>query len=259
MKGYLKKLREKSGFTQDDIAQKIGVSRPTYMQIEKEEKDLEIEQAKKIAALFGLKFCDFIDKKEPSEYAIDITGKKEKKENNPEIRISVPRENVEKFKNVLLYILKKVGLKPNVGQTVVYKLLYFIDFDYYEKFEEQLIGAKYIKNHFGPTPVMFAKVVEEMKKENLIDEAKSKFFDREQKKYIANPEINPDLSMLSAQEIKHIDEELHRLSDYTGKELSELSHKDIPWLTTDDGKVIDYESVFYRTDDTSVREYADEL
>jgi Predicted transcriptional regulators len=258
MKNYFKDLREKNGFTQEEIAQKIGVSRPTYMQIEKGEKDLEIEQAKKMAALFGLEFCDFIDKKEPAKYAVDITGKKGK-EKEPEIRISVPRENVEKFKNVLLYILKKVGLKPNVGQTVVYKLLYFIDFDYYEKFEEQLIGAKYIKNHFGPTPVMFAKVVEEMKKDNLIDEAKSKFFDREQKKYIANPEIDPDLSMLSAQEIKHIDEELERLADFTGKELSDLSHKDVPWLTAEDGKVIDYESVFYRTDDTSVREYDDEI
>jgi DNA-binding XRE family transcriptional regulator/uncharacterized phage-associated protein len=259
MNDYLKKLREKSGFTQDEIAQKIGVSRPTYMQIEKGEKDLEVEQAKKLAALFGAEFCDFINKKEPSEYSVKIVGEKKKKEKEPEVRISVPRENVEKFKNILLYILKKVGFKPNVGQTVIYKLLYFIDFDFYEKFEKQLIGAKYIKNHFGPTPVMFARVLEEMKKDNLVDEAKSKFFDREQKKYIANPEVNPDLSMLSAEEIKHIDEELQRLSDYTGKELSDLSHKDVPWLTTEDGKVIDYESVFYRTRDTSVREYVDEI
>ena len=34
--------------------------------------------------------------------------------------------------------------------TVLYKLLYFIDFDYYEKFEEQLVGATYIKNHLDP-------------------------------------------------------------------------------------------------------------
>ena len=25
---------------------------------------------------------------------------------------------------------------------VLYKILYFIDFDYYEKYEEQLVGAK---------------------------------------------------------------------------------------------------------------------
>ena len=47
--------------------------------------------------------------------------------------------------------------------TVLYKLLYFIDFDYYEKFEEQLVGATYIKNHFGPTPVEFKKIVDTIK------------------------------------------------------------------------------------------------
>ncbi len=30
-----------------------------------------------------------------------------------------------------------------------------------------------------------------------------------------------------------------------------------PWLNTEDGKEIDYESVFYRTTDTSVRTYYD--
>ncbi len=46
-----------------------------------------------------------------------------------------------KFKEVLLYILGKVGSLPNVGETVIYKLLYFIDFDYFEMYEEQLIGS----------------------------------------------------------------------------------------------------------------------
>jgi len=66
------------------------------------------------------------------------------------MRIIISQANVKKFKEVFLYILEKVGARPNIGETALYKLLYFIDFDYYEKFEEQLIGAKYIKNHFGP-------------------------------------------------------------------------------------------------------------
>jgi hypothetical protein len=56
-----------------------------------------------------------------------------------DIRISVPQKNLKNFKEALLYILNKVGSKPNVGETVIYKLLYFVDFDYYEKFEEQFI------------------------------------------------------------------------------------------------------------------------
>ena len=44
----------------------------------------------------------------------------------------------------------------------------------------------------------------------------------------------------------------------TGSELSAYSHKDIPWIGADMGDVLDYEAVFYRNDETSRREYADE-
>jgi uncharacterized phage-associated protein len=61
--------------------------------------------------------------------------------------------------------------------------------------------------------------------------------------------------VLNAKEIKHIDEVLSRLSDKSAIELSVYSHKDVPWITANDGQPLSYESVFYRTKDTSVREY----
>ena len=64
-----------------------------------------------------------------------------------------------------------------------------------------------------------------------------------------------DLTNLSAIEKQHIDEELNRLSNKNATELSDLSHKDVPWIITDYQKPIDYESVFYRTSETSVRKY----
>ena len=156
----------------------------------------------------------------------------------------------------MLYILNKVGAKPNVGQTVIYKLLYFIDFDYYEIFEEQLMGLKYIKNTYGPTPIDFAKLIQEMEKDGELEEVKTKYFNKDQTKYL--PIKEPNLSLLSGQEIKHIDDELARLSDMTAKELSEYSHKDIPWIGANMGEIMDYEAVFYRNDDTSRREYVEE-
>ena len=38
-------------------------------------------------------------------------------------------------------------------------------------------------------------------------------------------------------------------------EISNYSHKDVPWLAAEEGGIIDYESVFYRTDEYSVRNY----
>ena len=129
------------------------------------------------------------------------------------MRISVPQKNLGKFKEVLLYILNKVGSKSNIGETVIYKLLYFIDFDFYEKYEEQLIGATYMKNKYGPTPVEFKKIVDKMSKDKEIEKVKSNFFAYPQTKYL--PLRKPDLSKLKANEIEVIDDVLNKLSDMT--------------------------------------------
>ena len=50
----------------------------------------------------------------------------------------------------------------------------------------------------------------------------------EQTKYL--PRRESDISILSAREIKHIDEVLSRLSD-KNKELSDY-YKDVPWIIT---------------------------
>ncbi|MFC1510756.1 Panacea domain-containing protein, partial [Candidatus Omnitrophota bacterium] len=142
-----------------------------------------------------------------------------------------------------------------VGQTVLYKLLYFIDFNFYEKYEEQLIGATYQKNHYGPTPIEFAKIIDEMEGNDL-ETVKSKYFQKDQTKYL--PRREPDLSKFKGHEIDMINEVIKELSDMNATQISEHSHKDVPWLTTDDGEIIDYESVFYREAPYSVRSYCEE-
>ena len=253
---FIEKLRKKHGLTQEYLAKELGISRPTYMQLERGERDLTVPEADKLANIFGLTLVNLLNEVE-TEVSIKVTEQPKEKKVKNEIRVHIPQENLEKFKQIFLYILKKVGGKPNIGMTVLYKLLYFIDFDYYEKFEEQLMGLKYIKNYYGPTPIIFEKIVQEMIESNQIECIKSKYYKHPQKKYLINPEIEPNLSVLNGQEKEHIDWELRRLSDLNATILSELSHKDVPWLSVEDGKPLEYESVFYRTKDTSVRDYHD--
>lgn len=247
---FIKELRNKNNLSQDFVAKKINVSRPTYLQIEKGERELTISEAQKMADLFNLTLENFLNcTNEKIRINIKTNKNLVKKE---EIRIDVPQNKADKFKEVLLYILAQVGAKSNVGLTVLYKLLYFIDFNYYEKYEEQLIGATYIKNHFGPTPIYFSKIVEEMKKKNEVEEVKSQYFLHDQKKYL--PKRPANLTKLSANELQMIDQVLCQLSDKTAKELSDYSHEDVPWKIAAEGKPIDYEAVFYRTDKYSVRD-----
>jgi len=254
---FIQQLRKKHNLTQEFLASKIDVSRPTYIQIERGERDLTITEAEKLASIFGISFEDFRLGRD-SSFTAEI--KKERiipKTKKQEIRISVPQKNLKKFKEVLLYILSKVGGKSNVGEAVIYKLLYFIDFDFYEKFEEQLVGATYIKNHYGPTPVEFKAVVDNMIKNGEVVKVEGKYFNYPQRKYLAVR--RPNLNVLSGREIEHIDDCLARLSDKNAKEMENYSHGDIPWKTAEDGNPLSYESVFYRDEHYSVRNYEDEL
>lgn len=124
---------------------------------------------------------------------------------------------MQKFKEILLYILNKAGAKPNIGETVIYKLLYFINFDYYEKYGEQLIGVTYMKNQYGPTPMEFRKIVERMVTNGEIIEVKDKYFKYPQRKYL--PLRKPNLGVFKGNEIEVINDVLDRLSDMNGRQI----------------------------------------
>jgi transcriptional regulator with XRE-family HTH domain len=252
---FIQQKRKDNNLTQKFLASKIGVSRPTYMQIERGERELTVSEAKKLAALFDMSLENFLAEQEPRNNV--VLEKETIKPTLAEARIIMPQANVKKFKEVILYVLEKVGARPNIGETAIYKLLYFIDFDYYEKFEEQLTGARYIKNHFGPTPVEFKKITDQMIEQGELEKVKSGYFQHEQKKYL--PRRQADLKILSAQEIQHIDEVLARLAWKNATELSNYSHSDTPWRVHQVGEEISYETVFYRDNDHSVRNYDDEL
>jgi len=251
---FIQQERKKRSITQEEMASQIGVSRPTYVQIEQGAREITVSEAQKIADIFEMTRDDFLSERATS-VIVKFTKKKVKlQEVENEMRINVPQKNLEKFKEVLLYILSKVGGKPNVGETVLYKLLYFIDFDFYEKYEEQLIGATYIKNHHGPTPIEFKSIVEEMIQHGELVQVAGKYFDYPQRKYLSLREA--DLTKLKdARELQHIDEVLARLGDKNATELSDYSHDDIPWIVAKEGKPLEYEAVFYRTPKTSVRNY----
>jgi len=251
----VKELRQMSGFSQQRLAELLEVSRPTISQIENRERKISADELVKLSDIFGLPVESLLDFKKEPKIILDITKRNEKP--TLQMRINVPQRNLEKFKEVLLYLLNKIASKPNIGETVLYKILYFIDFDFYEKYEEQLIGATYKKNRYGPTPLEFKKIIKKMTKDKEIMKVQSSYFQYPQTKYL--PLRKADLSKLKANEIEVINDVVNRLSDMNAAQISEYSHSDVPWLTTENNGIIEYESVFYRTSPYSVREYSEDI
>jgi len=248
-------LRKMKGLSQEDLAKGVNMSRPSLAQIELGNRGVDVLELQQLSIVLGFSLDDFMSK----DFSIsqDIEGTEETTAKKADERISVPTLKVEKFKNVLLYILERCAGKPNVGETVLYKLLYFSDFNYYELYEEHLTGAKYRKLPFGPVPQKLDTIITQMMDSGQIQRIKTEYFNKTQTRYI--PLAKADLTELKASEKEVIDKVIQQLSDWSAAAISAYSHKDMPWLASKEGEEINYELAFYRDAPFSVRNYGDEI
>lgn len=250
-------LRTAAGLSQQAVAEKLHLARATYANLEAGRRVPNLTELTALAELYQVSITDLIEGAPPAsaeavaEIQLAPVGAIEQRK--------TIKAQPEKIREVLLYILNKIGAKPNVGETVLYKLLYFIDFDYFEQHGQSLTGLSYVRNHFGPTPKAqtFKGVIEAMQRAEQLEVVETKYFNHWQRKYL--PVVPSTLHHLTAQEIKHIDDELARLGDKSAAELTDLSHQDTPWIVTKENQPIDYQFAMYRSALTSVREFEDEL
>ena len=248
-------LRKMKGLSQEDLAKSIKISRPSLAQIELGNRGVNVFELQQLSLILSFSLDDFMSKN--FSVSQDVEGKAEAKSEKTDERISVPTLQVSKFKNVLLYILERCAGKPNVGETVLYKLLYFSDFNYYELYEEHLTGAKYRKLPYGPVPQKFDTIIGQMMEKEMIQRIKTAYFDKMQTRYI--PLAKADLTELKASEKEVIDKVIEQMSDWSAFAISSYSHKDMPWLASKEGEEINYELAFYRDAPFSVRNYGDEI
>lgn len=245
-------LRSKSTFSQEHLARELGVSRTAISQMESGERGVSSVELRRLAEIFAVSADFLLGLETETMVVLEQPKSYGKTRSTPPVRISVPQKKVEKFKQVLLYLLERCAGKPNVGETVVYKLLYFADFNFYEIFEEQLTGATYRKLPFGPVPLEFAKIIMQMEKNKELTSVQSDYYEYSQKRYI--PLVKPNLQLLTAAEKSVLDSVIDRFSDKSARWLSDYSHEDIPWKATAEKQIIDYELVFYRSPAYSVRD-----
>lgn len=162
----------------------------------------------------------------------------------------------EKFIQTLSYVISETTNRPRVGKTLLFKLLYFSDFDYYELNEALLTGERYRSITRGPAPVHFDRAISTLKARREVREKRVTNGPYAQVKYESLRV--PNSSLLSAEEKAHIDKIIRRFSRMTASSISKLVHEDLPVKATNQGDLIDPELVFYRDSNFSVRKYSEE-
>ena len=161
--------------------------------------------------------------------------------------------NKEKMKQLIHYIVHKCFNNPDFGKTVLYKLLYFSDFNHYEIYETLLTGETYLKKPKGPVPSNFGLCYNELEDEGKINCNKVLVFNYYRHSYSSLKQ--PDISLLTNEELKVIDKVIKDLSHMNASDISDYSHGDRPWRVAKYLHPLNPEFVFYRSDKYSVREY----
>ena len=233
----------------------IGVSRPVMVQIEAGKRGLEVTEFLQIANLMEFSVEEFLSNSYTSQPELSLVSEVDflvlKKERIPE-----PILKMQKLQNVLLYLLEKTAGKANAGESFISRLMYFVDFNFYELYEEHLSGMSYKKQSFGPQPIELIQVLDKMIENGAIKKVKTKFQGSFISRFIPLEQSN--LHYLKASEKEVIDHVTEQMGNWTTHKISEYAKRDMPYLATKEADVISFEMAFYRESPFSVRYYKED-
>lgn len=214
----IKELRLGKGLSQERVAQAIGVSRPTYSAIEAGRQKLDLEEAKKLADLFGI------------DVDALLTG-------------NIP--NFEKYKHMILaYLRMHLSEDDKVTKTKLAKLLYLADFAWFYEHFESMSGMQYRKIAYGPVPDLFFRAIDELEEKGKIvierknDDGKEMFLISE-----AGSNTNEKLSSVSKEESKLISEIAEKWKDKNTKDIVNFTHNQLPYSICREDELIPYELI----------------
>ena len=150
----------------------------------------------------------------------------------------------KKYKEVILYLAEKLGGEIK-GKKKLAKLLYFVDFDFFEKFQKSLTGDVYKALPMGPFPVTMEKVLN-----NMVNEEKITIkLEKERIDYNPTEIYRVKKKMaenFSKEERQILDRVVLKYGHLSGKQLEDLTHAEAPYIGTAPNQEIAYELAFYR-------------
>ncbi|MEI8233334.1 MAG: helix-turn-helix domain-containing protein [Verrucomicrobiota bacterium] len=211
----VKALRTKRGFSQSDIANKLGISRPSYIAIEQGKRELTLSEAEKLSDVLGVSL---------REMENGVTS------------------NYEKYKQMILAYLRNTGSKDGrVPKTKLAKLVYLADFGWFYSHLESMSGMQYRKIQYGPVPDVYFRAVDELFEEGKIEITPT----QEGAMLIAQTRTGGKvaLSELNQEEEQFIKTVATKWKGKNTKEIVAFTHNQLPYAVCSDNEIIPYELI----------------
>lgn len=154
------------------------------------------------------------------------------------------RINEKKYRNVVLFFANKIQ-NGTLGKLKLMKLLYFLDFDFFEKYGKSVTGDEYLRFENGPVPRRAEKMLKAMAGRDIsITRRKIKAGFNDQQ--LVQPLRAFDVNLFTKEELLMMEEIAGKWERFSGTEMKNASHGEAPWIATKPNDVIDYNLTYYR-------------
>ena len=221
MYSSVKNLRNQRKLSQQDIADKLGISRASYISLEKGGRDPKLEEVQKLADVLGVSVHDFLHEEKP---------------------------NFEKYRQMIFAFLRNNLSKDNrVPKTKLAKLLYLADFAWYYEHLESMSGMPYRKIAHGPVPDAYFRIVDELYEEGKIDIEKTD--DGAMLISQGKGGEREPTTLLSDKEQKLIAAISKKWKGKRTDEIVNFTHRQIPYTFCGDNEIIPYELIIQEDPD----------
>jgi hypothetical protein len=167
--------------------------------------------------------------------------------------VDVPRGQ-ERFRELILYVSKRCVNDATFGATMLNKILYYADFQAYERLGMPLTGVPYFRIKNGPAPFLVRKVRRDLVEEGALLIEEVPYGNYTQHRSVALRDA--DISLFSKGEIEIVDQVIEALSGKTATKISYESHK-TAWHVLGDKERIPYEAAFFSDEGANASDIKD--
>lgn len=213
----IKDLRIVRGLTQEEAADAINVSRPTYVLIENGRRELTLSELNKLASAFNISV---------GELLYDVA------------QIQTNDFGFAKYKEMILNSIKYgADSDGKITKTKLAKLVYLADFAWFYENLESMSGLQYRRIPQGPVPDAYFRAIEELYADESISiECKGKAF------------LVESLEAPTAEELSRSELDLIKKisTAWRGKKteaIVDFTHNQLPWKICRPGEIIPYELI----------------
>jgi len=222
----IRKLRERAGLSQQDVAEAVGIARATYVKLENGGREPKQSEILALSRYYEVSPLTIMTGEEMVEEPPAIYDRSRSEKLEPAIQKksdnTQPKADREKLREIILYITAAIGAKPTFNESVLHKLLYLIDESSVCTRGKPIIGLSYAQSYYGPQPDgSLQKLITHMEKSGEIEIITTRHFKNTQRKIF--PIRLSRLDDISTQDIMLVDAVLFRYADKTAGDLSVLT------------------------------------